>query len=600
MNPSQIIGFFTGIFLFFSISQIEAQSNFASAIHHSILTQHQDFSGAVTIINNQGEPIYTKGYGYADNQLKIKNSPTTSFGTASLGKVYTMISILQLKEANKLSLNDSIGKYINGFNDPRAEKVTIMQLLNHTAGWGHYWENQYYLEKVDSLKLHKDWIKVVADIPLAFDPGSDYLYSNIGYILLGAIIEEITGDSYHEYVKREIFQKVGMYQSRFSNIDSSLTFAQSSQIINTHDKSGNIAWADGGAYSSLEDLQRLVDAMFYQKTLINDTSLELLLQDFGEESKDYFEIQGGFPGVSTLLVYQKTSGYSMIVLANQDPPIAETIARNIIPLLHEHKFKSSVSVVGVTRDFSNDFIVPYVSIGIFEKGLGTASSEHGTFNLDVPKDNLSDTLTFSALGYEPIHIPVKNLIFSDSLVIRLKPIQYSLDDEVVVYAERTKKVTLGTKVLSPIASGAYIGGGKPGASLITHFEIPKSPSYLSQVEVHVKNNKKEKPFKLRLRILEVENNKPGKDLLTKDYIVISNEKEGWISFELGELLELYSDVFIGIEWIEQPDNEVNPRSAFPRISYVNSGKTLSFARTTSLDKWNSIGIKPFIKARIEF
>ena len=125
------------------------------------------------------------------------------------------------------------------------------------------------------------------------------------------------------------------------------------------------------------------------------------------------------------------------------------------------------------------------------------------------------------------------------------------------------KSILGTRSVSPLSSGAYIGGGDPGASLITHIEVPKSPSYLRKVKVHVRSNQQEKTFRLRLRILEGKDRQPGKDLLQQNKIVTSDLKKGWITFDFeNEAFELTDNVFIGIEWIEALNNAVTVKKRF--------------------------------------
>ncbi|MBD3257812.1 serine hydrolase, partial [candidate division GN15 bacterium] len=162
-----------------------------------VAAAHQiwDFHGTV-LVAKEGEILLAKGYGWADREFNQKNTPRTRFFISSITKQFTATAILQLKEQGRLSLDDPVTKYLPDYPAETGDRITIGQLLSHTAGVPNYTEAPEVLINRTKKLSPQTLLAVFKDRPLDFDPGTDFHYSNSGYILLGAIIEKVSGQSY--------------------------------------------------------------------------------------------------------------------------------------------------------------------------------------------------------------------------------------------------------------------------------------------------------------------------------------------------------------------------------------------------------------------
>jgi hypothetical protein len=517
-------------------------------------------------------------------------------------------------ENGDLHLEDTLRKFNLSFTDKRAQNITIKQLLAHTSGFGHYWENKDYLAKRSWLDEISEYMEFIKDIPLDFDPGTKYQYSNIGYIILGKVIESVTGNNYYNHIQETIFEPLGMQSSNFkykselsSNYAKKYTRTKSGDLEEVQTELSPRGASDGGGYSTIGDLIKLSEAIFYNGFLSNK-SISLMVSNY--ESRELtrdewvFDLVGGAPGVSTVLGFHGPSEYSLVVLSNFDSPASENVALGVLQIISEEMSEQTIGsdpnlelyrIKGKVIDRSTKKPVPYTNIGIKNKGVGTASGEEGYFELAVPNTHKEEEITFSALGYSEERYPTMELFGQKNLEIELNEKTEQLK-EVIVTGNKPKLVKAGNTTLGLFTSGAYIGGGDPGASLITRIEIPSTSCKLQKVHVHIRDNALKKEFKLRVRVLEHGlNNQPGNDILDKSIIVSSQIQKGWLVFDLSNSnLVLNNDIYLGIEWVEGLNERLSVKEAYPRISYSVSKKVESYARTTSLNNWKPIAISPNI------
>lgn len=171
----------------------------------------KDFSGVVSISQNK-EIVFEQAFGWADKENNIENTLETKFCAASmLSKPITAVSVIQLIQQGELSLNQSIGDYFPHF---QGKGITIHHLLNHTSGIENYlmlrkqikWDQDYTPEQI---------LKVVSQQRSKFPPGKKSAYNNTGYLMLGLIIEKLTGKSYYDYVRENIFSRAGLQHTGF-------------------------------------------------------------------------------------------------------------------------------------------------------------------------------------------------------------------------------------------------------------------------------------------------------------------------------------------------------------------------------------------------
>jgi CubicO group peptidase (beta-lactamase class C family) len=173
------------------------------------------FSGAI-VIARDGKPVFAQGYGYADREKKIPNTVETPFFMASITKLFTGLAIGQLVEQGKISYEDSLAKFLPDV--PGAESartIRIKHLLSHTSGLGDYLGTPAYRDALDQMVSIKARIDILPRKPPAFEPGAKFLYSNMGYELLGRVIEILTGQDYYDYMQKNVFAPAGAASAAF-------------------------------------------------------------------------------------------------------------------------------------------------------------------------------------------------------------------------------------------------------------------------------------------------------------------------------------------------------------------------------------------------
>jgi CubicO group peptidase (beta-lactamase class C family) len=306
------------------------------------------FSGSV-LIAAKNKPILKRSFGMANKEFKFKNTPETKFNLGSINKIFTQIAIGQLYEQGKLSFNDPIIKFLPDYpNKTAAEKVTIRHLLDMSSGVGDFFGEKFESTPKDRFRAIGDFLPMFAGDSLKFEPGTQRQYSNGGFIVLGAIIEKASGQSYYDYVKEHIFKCAGMsntdsYEADIPvpNLAEGYTRASSNQPwrknIYTRPARGSSA---GGGYSTVEGLLKFTIAlerkMFFKNaetwnTLRNQPSGQ------GNQQPGGMGIFGGAPGINSGIETNIGNGYTAIVMSNYDPPAAENILKKIRGILKRVK-----------------------------------------------------------------------------------------------------------------------------------------------------------------------------------------------------------------------------------------------------------------------
>ncbi|MBI1760882.1 MAG: serine hydrolase [Acidobacteria bacterium] len=308
----------------------EAEALKETERHLQQLSAADEFSGVVLIAKN-GQPLWQRAYGFANKAFNTPNRLDTKFNLGSINKFITHTAILQLVEAGKLNLDDTLGKYLPDYpNQQAAAKVTISHLLNMQSGIGDFFGAKFEATPKDRIRTINDYLKLFAEAPLAFEPGTSQRYSNGGYVVLGAIIEKVTGQSYYDYVRERIYKPAGMTNTDAYEVDASVPNVATgytrhsgrdgnARVDNVYTKPARGSSA-GGGYSTAEDLLKFAQALEHGKLLDATHSRQM----FGR-----LGIAGGAPGINAILEGGPPGGYSVIVLSNYDPPSAEDVAAKI-------------------------------------------------------------------------------------------------------------------------------------------------------------------------------------------------------------------------------------------------------------------------------
>ena len=314
------------------------------------LAAKDQFSGVV-MIAHEGKPVFARACGFADRDAKVPNREDTKFALGSMNKMFTAIAIAQVVEQGKLRFTDPLAKALPDYpNHEIASKVTIEQLLTHTSGLGDFFGPEFRA-KANSLKDLKDYLPFFVDQPLKFQPGSKWAYSNAGFIVLGLIVEHMSGQSYFDYVHKHIYEEAGMQASdsyakteRVANEAIGYMRDDSGALVRNDDMLSLRGTSAGGGYSTGPDLVRFAQALRSHR-LLNAEMTERVTTgkvDTGMGDKYGFGFQdamagghrivghnGGAPGMNAVLDVYWDSGYAVVVLSNFDPPAAENVLQQI-------------------------------------------------------------------------------------------------------------------------------------------------------------------------------------------------------------------------------------------------------------------------------
>lgn len=304
------------------------------------------FSGAA-LVAKEGKPIFAEAYGLADRESKTANKLDTQFRIGSMNKMFTATAVLQLAQAGKLKLTDTLATILPDYpNADLASKVTVHHLLTHTGGTGDIFGPEFEKNRL-KLRTLQDYVTLYGKRALKFEPGSRWEYSNYGFLLLGVIVEKVSGKTYYDYVRENIFKPAGMTRTD-SLPEEEKVAARSTGYMRREGlwtpNTDTLPWrgtSAGGGYSTVEDLARFADALRTHK-LLNAEYTSLLttgkvetgpngkyaygFMDRNDDGVHWFGHGGGAPGMNGELKIFPDSGYVVAVLANLDPPAAGKIA----------------------------------------------------------------------------------------------------------------------------------------------------------------------------------------------------------------------------------------------------------------------------------
>ncbi|MBK1810820.1 beta-lactamase family protein [Clostridium sp. YIM B02505] len=322
----------------------------------------KDFSGCISIVKNRRD-IFLKSYGYADLPNKIPNKVDTKFATASAGKAFVAVGILQLIEAGNLSFDDNIGSLLDFDLKYIDKNITVKQLLCHTSGIPDYFDESI-MSEYDELwkdypnyKIRKssDLIPLFINKPMMYTPGERFQYNNTGFVVLGLIIEKITGQLFDEYLKEKVFEPCGMSDTGYYELDRLPENCANSYIYdkNSEEYYTNIYSIDvkgtgaGGAFTTVLDINKFWLNLLSGK-LISKEMLEQMLSVQSSSNTQYYGyglwlnkveddtyipyFQGCDPGVSFISSYDTAHDISITAVSNFGCNVWK-LRRDIIELL---------------------------------------------------------------------------------------------------------------------------------------------------------------------------------------------------------------------------------------------------------------------------
>ncbi len=324
------------------------------------LVEQDRFWGVVALALD-GEPVFQKAYGYACKRYDVPNRIDTRFNLGSMNKMFTATAICQLQEQGKLSFDDFLIEYVPDYpNAEIAKKVKIHHLLSHTSGMGSFW-NRQFADNWHRLRTPSDHLPLFADDPLLFEPGERFAYSNSGFLVLGLVVESVSGQSYFDHVREHVFTPAGMGDTESYELDRpapnvAMGYVRIEEGEDDRPEIGGVyrnnvlisrvrGGPAGGGYSTAGDLVRFAMAIM-EGALLDVETTETMLENkipgmgrpyaYGFSPRSHsgqpsFGHSGGAPGINAVMKHFPESGYTIVVMANYGSvaPIEELLIRKV-------------------------------------------------------------------------------------------------------------------------------------------------------------------------------------------------------------------------------------------------------------------------------
>ncbi|MFY9608492.1 MAG: serine hydrolase domain-containing protein [Blastocatellia bacterium] len=330
--------------------------------HAASAASRDHFSGVVLVAKGD-RVLFHNAYGHAEKNFCGPNKLDTKFNLGSMNKMFTSVAIAQLVQAGKLSYDDTLAKVLPDYpNKPIAEKITIHHLLTHTSGLGDFFKAEFFKNREKYVAL-KEYLPIFANDALQFEPGKSWSYSNAAFIVLGVVVEKVSGEDYFDYVREHIYKPAGMTDSdsfRRNDIVPNLSYGYTR--FSGNDPLGieprKINWMElplrgssaGGGYSTAPDLLKFAQALRGYK-LVNKELTEKVTgakvdtrfspdikygYGFIEEQMSGHSVRGhggGAPGINSDLKMFWDGSYTVVVMGNYDPPAAQDLCQKIAQFL---------------------------------------------------------------------------------------------------------------------------------------------------------------------------------------------------------------------------------------------------------------------------
>ena len=350
-------------------------------IVQTYVTSHQ-FMGSVLVARGS-RVLLSKGYGSANLEWEVPNSPNTKFRLGSITKQFTAASILLLEERGKLNINDPVKKYVPDA-PPTWEKITIFHVLTHTSGIPSFTSFADYPKLEPFPTTAEQLVARFRDKPLEFQPGEKWNYSNSGYVLLTYLIERISGTGFEQFVRENIFAPLGMQDSGYDS-NSAMIPHRASGYTRNNDKFENAGFIHmsvpqgaGALYSTTEDLLKWEQGLFGGKVL-QAASLEKMTTPFKNNYAFGLQVEtvgdhkiidhgGGIEGFNTELAYYPDDKLIVAVLGNVNGNAPQEIARRLAAVNHGE----NVTLPSERKEITLDTKVLSRYVGAYEMAQGPA------------------------------------------------------------------------------------------------------------------------------------------------------------------------------------------------------------------------------------
>ena len=352
------------------------------------------FSGAV-LLASEGKPLVSKGYGYANAEWQIPNTPQTKFRIGSVTKQFTSMMVMQLREQGKIKLEDSVCVYVTPCPDAW-KPVTIHHLLTHTSGIPTYTSLPVWRETMMAPRTIEQMIGFFRDLPLQWEPGKRYAYNNSGYFLLGVVIEKVAGKKYEQALQEMILVPLGMKDTGYDwpqtiiHRRASGYRGMGATLTNAPPIDMQQPFAAGALYSTVEDLLKWDQALYTDK-LLPAAAKKIMWTPFLENYAYGWNVVapsaatyghrrlvhgGGINGFSANIVRLPDANVTAIVLSNNESASASAPVRDLLALYYGNayvvpKVRSATTVASAVLDrYVGKYQMGATSFLTIERGEG--------------------------------------------------------------------------------------------------------------------------------------------------------------------------------------------------------------------------------------
>lgn len=344
----------------------------------------KQFNGSI-LVAEDGKVMYSKGVGMADMEKQIPNKPDTKFRLASVTKQFTATLIMQLVEKGKIKLDGKLSEYLPYYRKDIGDKITIHQILSHTSGMDNYTDNVKFLREESTKKVEpKDFVLSYCSNDLKTEPGTEWAYSNSGYFILGAVIEEVTGKKYGDVLQENIFTPLGMtnssleitgkeYENKASGYNNTLGEFTPARPLDM-----SVPFSAGSIISTVEDMFKWDQALYGEKVLTNPSKekmfapvmnnygygWQIIEQPIGDTKKKVVTHSGGIFGFNSLETRLVDDNKFVMVLNNFENGNLNHLTLGIVNILY-----------GLEPAKPKESLALLLSKAIKEKGVKDAIAE---------------------------------------------------------------------------------------------------------------------------------------------------------------------------------------------------------------------------------
>jgi CubicO group peptidase (beta-lactamase class C family) len=378
-----------------------------------LMSQYADccsFTGTV-LVSDHDKIIFKKGYGLANREWNIPNTPDVKFRIGSITKQFTSMLILQQVAKGTIKLDAHLSDYLPYYRKDTGSKVTISQLLSHTSGIPSYTDDpKFFGDDSRNYYAADDFVKKFCSGDLQFEPGSKFHYDNSGYFLLGAILEHVTGKTYESLLKESILIPLGMNDSGYDHYADILPKRASGYqqdlagVVNAPYLDMSLPYAAGSLYSTVEDLYKWDQALYTDKLVSSDLKKKLFTPNLEQYGFGWgiTTIPAGEPGAGQTLIshgggingfntleQRYIADHDLIVIFNNTPGAAlNDMAKGIRAILYDQEpappKRSLVHDLGET---------------IVKRGADSAVAQYHELKRSRPNDYDLNENPLNQLGY---------------------------------------------------------------------------------------------------------------------------------------------------------------------------------------------------------